>query len=259
MSIGNQSQMLQQQTRQGKKAAVRFPPSTNMCTYHEGLTELTEQMILDVWYLQEEFLDFRRAAASTCDEAIRKGRASFIKRTYGHSDLKTQACLDLWAKFKDTKRGLERFINKDYAKERLYIRRKQMNGVFYTQNQLIEDGETDPVRRAGVIRKVATTVSEEAVIFATMLGSADQAAVDSFTKSSSRRQSMGDMGNQNQRTPVEDTKNRRRGLQLCFERQSKGLEDASLSSFVSITPPKKSQHAMFDLEAHNAFLIRVER
>jgi hypothetical protein len=259
MCLGNQSPMLQQQTRKGRKA-VRFPSSKNMCNYREGLTELTEQMILDVWYQQEDFLEFRRTAAITCDEAIRKGLVSFIKRTYSYSDLKTQHSLDLWAKFKDTSRGLERFINKDYAKERLYIRKKQIKGVLYTQEQLIEDGETDPVRSAAIIRNVATVVSEKAVIFAAMLGSADRAAVVHFMPGSSGRQSMGDMGKQNQTPPVEDTKNRRKGLQLHLERQTKGLEDSTLHSLVSqhAAPSKKNEHAMVDMEALNACMIKVE-
>jgi hypothetical protein len=260
MCFGNQSPLVQQPTRKGRKA-VRFQSSKNLCSYHEGLTELTEKMILDTSYRKKDFLGFRRASDSTCEEAIQKGHASFIQRTYGYSDLKTQACLDLWAKLKGTSRGLERFINKDYAKERHYIRNKHIKGVLYTQKQLTEDGITGPARRAGIIRKVATTVSEEAVIFATMLGSADQTAAVPFIGESSRCESSGDtMGSKHHKHLVDDTKLPRRGLQLYLERQSKGLEDISLKkSLVLITPSKKNIHArMVDLETHNTFLFQVE-
>jgi hypothetical protein len=258
MCIGtNQSPKLQQQTRKRGRKAVRFQSSKNLCSYHEGLAELTEQMILDMWCQEEDFFEFRRAAASTCKDAIQKGHASFIKRTYGHSDLKTQACLDLWAKLKDTKRGLERFIDRDHATLRHYIRSKQIKGVLYAQKKLTKDGVTGRARRAGIIRKVATTASEDAVIFATMLGSADQTAVelDPFMKEGSSRC----------QSTVANTKVSRRGLQLYLERQSKGLEDNSLkdSCFISsLSPPsrkKNMQARIVDLEAHNStFLFQVE-
>jgi hypothetical protein len=260
MCLGNKSPVLQQKTRSKRRKTVRFQSTKNLCSYHEGLTELTEQMILDMWCRKEDFVDFRQAADATCDQAILKGHASFIKRTYGYSDLKTQACLDLWSKLKESRRGLERFISKDYAKERHYIRNKQIKGVLYTQHQLTEDGVTGPARRAGIIRKVATTVSEEAVIFAMMLGSADQAAVVSFMKESSPFQSMVDMVKQNQTPPVEDTKVARSGLQLYLERQSKGLENTNLKhSFISSKPSKKNYHArLADLETQNTFLFQIE-
>ena len=258
--------MVQHQTRRKGRKAVRFRSNTDLCSYQEGLPELTEQMILDVWCQKEDFLDFRQASADTCDEAIRKGHGSFIKRTYGYSDLKTQACLDLWAKLKETRRGLERFINREYAKERHYIRNKQIQGVLYTQQQLTEDGITGAVRRAGIIRKVATTVSKEAVIFAAMLGSADEAAVVSFMQRPSQFQTMVDMVKHNQTAPPgENTKVARTGLQLYLERQSKGLEDPSLKHAVVLsTAPSKSiskrnyRARMADLESQNTFLFQVE-
>jgi hypothetical protein len=85
--------------------------------------------------------------------------------------------LNLWARCSDTRRGLERFIDIDYAKVRLYVRRKTVRAILYTQERLRKEEEQSYDRASAVIRKIATTLSADARKFATMLGRADYAAV----------------------------------------------------------------------------------
>jgi hypothetical protein len=162
----------------GGAKTVRFAAEDDFCDYRSGLEELTEEMTVDRWYQPVDYVRFRASAKESCDNAIKKGMSAYLKRTYGYSDNKTQELLTLWAKCRETTRGLERFINEDYSKHRMFVRRKTIRAVLYTQDRLRKENEgKDYDRAAVVIGNVATTLSYNAVQFATMLGKADYAAV----------------------------------------------------------------------------------
>ena len=134
-------------------------------------------MISIMWYQPDEFIDLRASARVSCDAAIRKGMSSYIPRGYGYNDSKTQLLLDAWASCDDTRRGLERFINTDYAKQRSHIRRKTVRAVLYSQDRLREEGDADYARSATVMRNIAFAVSSRAQMLAIMLAKADAAAI----------------------------------------------------------------------------------
>jgi hypothetical protein len=170
--------VLHMSTNNGGAKTVRFAAEGDLCDYRSGLEELTEEMEVDIWYQLVDFARFRASARESCDDAIKKGLSAYLKRTYGYSDNKTQDLLTLWAKCRETGRGLERFISEDYSKHRMVVRRKTVRAVLYTQDRLRKENEDTYYDRAAVIiGNVATTLSYNAVQFAIMLGKADYAAV----------------------------------------------------------------------------------
>jgi hypothetical protein len=160
-----------------KRKSVRFAVEDSLCDYRQGPEELTTEIIRETWLQPEDFDEFRSDARNSSRNAIKKGLAAYIKWTYGHSDNKTQDMLNLWARCSDTRRGLERFINEDYAKVRLYVRRKTVRAILYTQERLRKEEEQSYDRASAVIGNVSTTLSADPIKLAIMLGKADYAAV----------------------------------------------------------------------------------
>eukprot|EP00339_Tiarina_fusa_P023986 CAMPEP_0117056772 /NCGR_PEP_ID=MMETSP0472-20121206/39395_1 /TAXON_ID=693140 ORGANISM="Tiarina fusus, Strain LIS" /NCGR_SAMPLE_ID=MMETSP0472 /ASSEMBLY_ACC=CAM_ASM_000603 /LENGTH=174 /DNA_ID=CAMNT_0004773361 /DNA_START=87 /DNA_END=608 /DNA_ORIENTATION=+ len=160
-----------------KTKSVRFAPEHKLCEYQRGPEKLSLQMCERLWFQPEDFQDFRLGARDSSLNAIRKGLSAYIKRTYGHTDKKTQDMYNLWARCSDTRRGLERFINEEYGRNRKFVQKKTISAVLYAQERLWKDGERDYGRSSRVISSVASSVSADAVAFAAMLGRADYAAV----------------------------------------------------------------------------------
>jgi hypothetical protein len=156
--------------------SVRFAPGDDLCEFQPGPKKLTAEMTIAFWYQRSDFDGFIRVAKAASENAIRKGLSAYINRTYGYSDDKTQKLLNMWARCSDTSRGLERFINPDYGRHRLFVRRKTVRAVLYTQARLCHENEQSYDRASAVISKVATTLSADPIKFAAMLGSADYAA-----------------------------------------------------------------------------------
>jgi hypothetical protein len=157
--------------------SVRFAPEERLCEYQRGPKKLTLDMCDEVWFQPEDFQNFRLDARDSSLNAIKKGLSAYIKRTYGHTDKQTQDMHNLWARCSDTRRGLERFINQEYGKNRRFTQKKTIQAVLYAQERLRKDGERDYGHTSAVISSVASAVSAEAVAFAAMLGRADYAAV----------------------------------------------------------------------------------
>jgi hypothetical protein len=160
-----------------KTKSVRFAPEHRLCEYQSGPKKLSLNMCDDLWYKPEEFQNFRTEARDSSLNAIRKGLSAYIKRTYGYTDKKTQDMYNMWARCSDTRRGLERFINEEYGRNRKFTQKKTVSAVLYAQERLWKDGERDYGRSSRVIRSLASAVSANAVAFAGMLGRADRAAV----------------------------------------------------------------------------------
>ena len=160
-----------------KRLSVKFALNDQLCDYREGLSELDDELAMNIWYQPEEFTQFRKEARLSCEEAIRKGLEPLIDTTYGHFNDRSQAALTLWSRCKDTRRGLERFVSQEYNRLRLTNRNKLIQAVLYTQQKLHVQGEKDPERVSSIIRNVSSLVSKESVQFALMLGRADERAV----------------------------------------------------------------------------------
>ena len=163
--------------RRSNNKTVRFPSEESLCDYCCTETrKLSQQTILKLWYQSEDFQRFQIEAGESVNRALKTGLSVYIKQTYGCSDTKTQAKLNIWAKYQDTRRGLERFVNEEYGTQRLLHRRKAVQAVLHSQEKLCKDNQ--PYSRASsVIKTVSSTLSSNAVQFARMLAIADHEAV----------------------------------------------------------------------------------
>jgi hypothetical protein len=154
--------------------SVRFAQVDDLIEYADGrIAELTLSMKKDIWWRPHEFQELRKAARDLVDEAIQKGLGVFIGRAYVHHDENAQHALNVWAKCKDTRRGLERFICSDYAVLRLQKRKNLIETVLYTQYQLNQEVCYDAERASNIIAKVAKALSSGPILYAEMLGKAD--------------------------------------------------------------------------------------
>lgn len=157
--------------------SVRFAREADLCRYQKGPRNLTFEMIRELWFQPEDFEGFKISARQSSDNAIKKGLSAYIKRTYGSTDGRTQEMLNLWTRCSDTRRGLERFINQEYAQKRVQVRQTTVRAVLYTQGRLCNEGVYQYSETSEVIRNVATGLTSDAITFASMLGKADFAAV----------------------------------------------------------------------------------
>lgn len=176
--------------RQKHKRQVRFAPEQELCDYQEGPKELTLERICELWFQPEEFDEFREDARHASISAAKQGLAAYVKKTYGHTDEKTQDMLNMWTCLAETRRGLERFINETYCKNRLFVRQKTVEAVIYTQERLRKENQYEYERSSEVIRNVAIILSYDAIEFAVMMGKADEKAAASRV-SLMRRKSVG--------------------------------------------------------------------
>jgi len=156
---------------------VRFANDDELCSYRDGPKELSLSTIIDVWLQPNDFCSLRRSARAASDSAIKKGLHAYIGRTYGYTDDTTVEMYTLWAKCSDTRRGLERFVNKEYGRQRALNRKKLIRGVLYAQNRLRKEGETSYSRCSKIIRGVSMSITEEARKYARMLGKVDHNAI----------------------------------------------------------------------------------
>lgn len=157
--------------------SVRFARGTDLRHYQEGPKKLTFKMMQELWFQPEEFEEFKASARLSSLYATKKGLSLYIKHTYGYTDDRTQSMLNLWTRCSDTRRGLERFINKDYAKTRIHVRQKTVGAVLFAQGRMCNEGIYEYSQTSEMIRHISTTLTAESIAFALMLGKADVAAV----------------------------------------------------------------------------------
>lgn len=156
---------------------VRFSLEESVHEYEYPSPSRSSCATETMWYQPSDYDQMRLEALVSVQEAKQKGMNAFIKQNYGCTDSKTQEMLNVWAKCKDTNRGLERFVSEEYGQQRQLHRRKIIEAVLFAQNKLRKENRND-VSAASIIQTVSSTLSGNAIQFARMLAIADRAAVD---------------------------------------------------------------------------------
>jgi hypothetical protein len=156
--------------------AVRFAPDESLCEYCRSSYKLSKPTVHRLWYQSADYEIFQMESAESVTRALKMGLMVYIKQTYGYTDAKTQANLNIWAKCQDSRRGLERFVNEEYGSQRLLHRRKAIQAVLHSQEKLRKDNQAYSTA-CSVIKTISTTLSSNAVQFARMLAIADREAV----------------------------------------------------------------------------------
>jgi hypothetical protein len=159
------------------KKSVHFALDDSICTFERlSLSSSRSSAPETMFYQPSEYEQMRIEALESVQEAKQRGMSAFLKHNYGCTDSKTQEMLRVWAKCKDTNRGLERFVCEEYGQLRLLHRRKVIEAVLYAQAKLRKDNRND-ASAASIIQTVSSTLSVNAIQFARMLAIADRAAV----------------------------------------------------------------------------------
>ena len=131
----------------------------------------------DIWYEHTHLYSMKRTAMNVAQEAMKYGLGSVLTNTYGKSCDRTQTAIDAWARNGNNRRGLERWVNNEYAAKRSDIRRRTIKSVLRAQRKMREEGVDEPEYAGKVLSRLSEAFSQDARNFARVLGRADEHAV----------------------------------------------------------------------------------
>ena len=126
-----------------------------------------------MWYDYQDMHHMKKKAMAISHEARRYGLGSLLTDTYGRSCPETQASLNTWALRSSSRRGLERWINDEYAAKRADIRRRTTMSVLRAQEKLREAEILDPDYAGKILARLSEAFSKDSLTFARMMGTAD--------------------------------------------------------------------------------------
>jgi hypothetical protein len=160
------------------KRSVRFEHDDNLCVYHAGaVMDIEEACRRDIWHQHTDLQHFKRKAMMTAKEATRYGLGTLLTNTYGKACNDTQEAINSWARNGSNRRGLERWINNEYAAKRSDIRRRTIKSVLRAQRKMREEGVADPEYTMKVLSRLSEAFSQDSRNFARVLGKGDEHAV----------------------------------------------------------------------------------
>lgn len=157
--------------------SVKFPDDDQLHRYHEGPdVDLLAANRRDIWYQYEELKHIKRKALVLSKEAQRYGLGSILTNTYGKTSEETQEALQTWVRNASSRRGLERWINDEYAAKRSDIRKRTIQSVLRAQMKMQESSIHDADYSMKVLSRLSEAFSVDSKEFARGLGKADEIA-----------------------------------------------------------------------------------
>jgi hypothetical protein len=161
------------------KRSLRFADDDKLCVYHEGaIMDIEEICNFDIWYHHTEMDRMKRRAIRLCQETRRRCIfGSLLTNTYGKSCDATQDALNAWSRNIHSKRGLERWMNDEYAARRADIRRRAVHSVLRAQDKMREESLTEADDTMRVLSRVSEVFSKDSKIFSRAMGIADELAI----------------------------------------------------------------------------------
>jgi hypothetical protein len=160
------------------KRSIRFSHGDNLCVYHEGaVMDIEEICRSDIWYQHADMSHMKRKAVLVSKEANRYGFGSLLTNTYGKTCDATQDALNTWSRNGNSRRGLERWINDEYAAKRADIRRRTIQSVLRAQDKMREEKLTEPEYTMKVLSRLSEAFSRDSMNFSRAMGIADELAI----------------------------------------------------------------------------------
>jgi hypothetical protein len=157
--------------------SIRF--AEDLCIYHAGaVLDMSDVDAADLWYQVADLLRIKRKALVLSKQAVPYGMGSLLTNTYGKTDTDTMEAIIAWAMSCDARRGLERFLNKEYAAKRIDIRRRTIQSVLTAQRKLREEGIKDTEYTLKILGRLSEAFSQDSSRFASVMGAADRAAAE---------------------------------------------------------------------------------
>ena len=173
---------------------IRFPSNESQLTTHHPGADVSELAAYrpHIWYQYEELKSMKRTALALAKEAQRLSQGSLLTHTYGRATSQdSQHALVAWACLGQTRRGLERWINEEYAAKRSDIRQRTIQSVIRAQAKLKENttkhdnnsssssppvDTTDVEYSIKVLARLSEAFSIDSRQFARSMGLADEKA-----------------------------------------------------------------------------------
>lgn len=161
------------------RRSVKFHEEEKLHRYHEGPdVDILEANRRDIWYQYEELKHIKRKALVLSKEAQRYGLGAILTHTYGtannQNQNQTQDALHTWVRNASSRRGLERWINDEYAAKRGDIRKRTIQSVLRAQMKMQESAITDPEYSMKVLSRLSEAFSVDSREFARGMGVADE-------------------------------------------------------------------------------------
>ena len=158
------------------RRSVKFPEDEDkLHRYHEGPdVDILAANRKDIWYQYEELKHIKRKALVLSKEAQRYGLGSILTNTYGKTSDETRDALHTWVRNASSRRGLERWINDEYAAKRGDIRKRTIQSVLRAQLKMQESSISDPEYSMKVLSRLSEAFSVDSKEFARGMGIADE-------------------------------------------------------------------------------------
>lgn len=158
-----------------RQTTIRF--ADDLCVYHPGaVLDIEGVTSVELWFQYSDLQRSKRKALVLAKEAGQYGLGSLLTNTYGKTDTGTMEAITAWAVSSAARRGLERFINKEYAAKRIDIRRRTIKSVITAQRKMREEGIEDTEYTSKVLGKLSEAFSQDSSRFARVMGLADHEA-----------------------------------------------------------------------------------
>ena len=159
------------------RRSVKFPDDEKLHRYHEGPdVDILAANRRDVWYQYEELKHIKRKALVLSKEAQRYGLGSILTNTYGKASTENAEALHTWVRNASSRRGLERWINDEYAAKRSDIRKRTIQSVLRAQHKMQESAIQDPDYSMKVLSRLSEAFSVDSKEFARGMAVADESA-----------------------------------------------------------------------------------
>lgn len=158
---------------------VRF--SSVLCTYHVGAVLDKElcAMECDLWYQTDELTKIKRHALTLSRDECSKYLCPLLSNSYGRTDTRSENAVSSWVVLCDSRRGLERFVNKDYSMKRSETRLRNMQVILTAQHNMQKEGLKDTDYMSTVISRLSEELSKNSSKYAVIVGRADMTVASS--------------------------------------------------------------------------------
>jgi len=160
--------------------SISFAEDDSLCVYHDGaVMDCVDVDAHDIWYQCSDMLLIKRKALQLTKESPASSHYSLcaaLNNTYGRDDPGTLYAIKAWCMGCSSRRGLERFLNRDYCCRRSDLRRRVVTSVLRAQGKMREEGIDDQEYISNVISRLSETFSNDAKLFAQALGAGDEFA-----------------------------------------------------------------------------------
>lgn len=157
-----------------QKTKVVCFDDNNLCEFHEGAILDKNVNTSDIWFQYSDLQRVKREAVILTRQYRPMG--VLLSKTYGIADNESTKNLESWSKACGDVRGLERYINREYAEKRIDVRKRITKSVLKAQYKMrVEDLEYN--YSSEVLSRLSAAFSVQSSRFAHMMGKADEKAV----------------------------------------------------------------------------------